>query len=66
MIIWHNRSNNFESTRCILSNVNLFMSSGTIRCSKETQTRLKGYGRFGESFEKVVTRLLDEVENHGV
>ena len=41
-------------------------SQGTIRCSKETQTRLKGYGKMGDSFEKVVNRLLDEVEHDEV
>ena len=37
-------------------------TQGTIRCSKETQMRLKELGKMGESFETVVTRLLDEVE----
>jgi len=35
-------------------------SQGTIRCSKETQNRLKEKGRMGESFEKRIIRLLDE------
>ena len=35
-------------------------TQGTIRCSKETQSRLKGYGRMGDSFEKAIIRLLDE------
>jgi len=39
-------------------------NQGTIRCSKETQSRLKGYGKMGDSFEKVVSRLLDQVEKH--
>ena len=40
----------------------LMSSQSTIRCSKETQNRLKGHGNFGESFEKVVNRLLDQAE----
>ena len=35
-------------------------TQGTIRCSKETQSRLKEKGRMGESFEKRIIRLLDE------
>jgi len=35
-------------------------TQGTIRCSKETQTRIKGMGRMGDSFEKVIIRLLDD------
>ena len=35
-------------------------TQGTIKCSKETQRRLRGYGRMGDSFEKVIIRLLDE------
>jgi len=39
-------------------------SQGTIRCSKETQNRLKEKGRMGESFEKRIIRLLDESSSH--
>jgi len=35
-------------------------TQGTIRCSKETQSRLKERGKMGESFEKRIIRLLDE------
>jgi transcriptional regulator len=41
---------------------NQMSSQSTIRCSKETQSRLKGHGKMGDSFEKVVNRLLDEAE----
>jgi len=41
-------------------------TQGTIRCSKEIQSRLKGYGKMGDSFEKVVSRLLDEVEKNEI
>jgi len=35
-------------------------TQSTIKCSKETQSRLRGYGRMGDSFEKAIVRLLDE------
>jgi len=35
-------------------------TQGTIRCSKETQSRIRQYGRMGDSFEKAIVRLLDE------
>jgi len=36
-------------------------TQGTIRFSKEAQGRIKNeYGKFGESFEKAIIRLLDE------
>jgi len=38
-------------------------TQGTIRCSKETQSRLKERGKMGESFEKRIIRLLDESGN---
>jgi len=33
----------------------------TIRLSEETHKRIKGIGKFGESFEDIIKRLLDEV-----
>ena len=38
-------------------------TQGTIRLSKETQSRIKKHGRMGYSFEKVIVGLLDEKEN---
>jgi len=38
------------------------MSQSTIKLSKDTQERLREYGRMGDSFENVVNRLLDEAE----
>jgi len=36
-------------------------TQGTIRFSKEAQNRIKNeYGKFGESFEKAIIRLLEE------
>jgi len=36
-------------------------TQGTIRFSKEAQDRIKNeYGKFGESFEKAIIRLLEE------
>lgn len=44
-------------------------TQGTIRFSKEAQSRIKNeYGKMGESFEKAIIRLLDETkpqENEG-
>ena len=41
-------------------------AQGTIRCSKETQSRLKGYGRMSDSFEKAIIGLLDKVEKNEI
>jgi len=38
-------------------------TQGTIRLSKETQSRIKKRGFMGDSFEKVIVDLLDEKEN---
>ena len=38
-------------------------TQGTIRLSKETQTRIKKRGSMGDSFEKVIVGLLDENES---
>jgi len=38
-------------------------TQGTIRLSKETQTRIKKRGSMGDSFEKVIVGLLDGNEN---
>ena len=41
------------------------MSDTTMKTSKTTLERLKKRGRMGDSYDKVVTSLLDEVENNG-
>jgi len=33
----------------------------TIKCSKETQNRIRQYGVMGDSFEKAIIKMLDEV-----
>jgi len=38
-------------------------TQGTIRLSKETQSRIKGCGKMGDSFEKVIVGLLNEKES---
>jgi len=38
-------------------------TQGTIRLSKETQSRIRGCGKMGDSFEKVIVGLLDENES---
>jgi len=51
--------------RC--SSDTIFMSTqSTIKCSKETQSRLRGYGRMGDSFEKAIIGLLDKVEKNEI
>ena len=35
-------------------------TQSTIKCSKETQSRIRVHGRMGDSFEKAIVRLLDE------
>ena len=37
----------------------------TMKTKRETLQRLKNVGKFGESYDKVVNRLLDEVEKDG-
>ena len=38
----------------------------TMKTTKRTLERLKDHGKMGESFEKVVNRLLDEVEKNEI
>jgi len=42
------------------------MPQTTMKTSRETLMRLKEHGKMGDSFEKVVTRLLDEVEKNEI
>ena len=35
----------------------------TMKVSKETLDRLRGHGKMGDTFEAVVTRLLDDCED---
>jgi len=35
----------------------------TIKLSKETAKRLKTHGRMGDSFESVVTKMIDDIED---
>jgi len=41
------------------------MSQTTQKISKETLERLREHGKMGDSFEQVVSRLLDQVELEG-
>jgi len=36
----------------------------TQKISKETLTRLKAHGKMGDTFDAVVSRVLDQVEEH--
>jgi len=36
----------------------------TMKTTKRTLERLKDHGKMGESFEKVVNRLLDDIEGY--
>jgi len=36
----------------------------TIKLSKESQHRLREHGKMGDSFEDVVNRMLDDVEEN--
>jgi len=38
----------------------------TMKVKRETLNRLKDHGKMGDSFEKVVNRLLDEVEKNEI
>lgn len=42
------------------------MSLTTMKVKRETLDRLKEHGKMGDSFEKVVNRLLDEVERNEI
>ncbi len=42
------------------------MSQTTMKTTKETLERLKDHGKMGDSFEKVLNRLLDEVEKNTI
>jgi len=42
------------------------MSLTTMKVKRETLNRLKDHGKMGDSFEKVVNRLLDEVEKNEI
>jgi hypothetical protein len=39
-----------------------FMADTTQKIRKETLERLRNHGKMGESFEQVVSRLLDQLE----
>ncbi len=39
------------------------MLSTTIKLTRDTVKRLKEHGEFGESFEDVVSRMLDDLED---
>ena len=34
----------------------------TVEIKKETRERLKGYGKKGETYDKLLNRLLDDVD----
>ena len=38
----------------------------TIKCSKETQRRLKKVGEMGDSYEKAIIKLLEKVEKNEI
>jgi len=40
------------------------MSQTTQKISKETLNRLKTHGKMGDTFDAVVSRVLDQVEEH--
>ena len=42
------------------------MSQTTMKTTKETLERLKDHGKMGDSFEKVVNRLLDEADKNKI
>ena len=42
------------------------MSLTKMKVKRETLDRLKEHGKMGDSFEKVVNRLLDEVERNEI
>jgi len=42
------------------------MSQTTMKTKKETLRRLKGVGKMGDSYDKVVNRLLDEVSKDDI
>lgn len=39
------------------------MQNTTITVSRETHAKLTSLGRFGESYDKLLDRLLKEIEN---
>jgi len=41
-------------------------TQSTIKCSKETQERIREFGRMGDSFEKAIIGLLDKVEKNEI
>ena len=38
----------------------------TIKCSKETQSRLKKVGEMGDSYDKAIVKLLDRAEKNEI
>ena len=47
----------------ILGVIGIMSEITTIKVSKETARRLKCHGRMGDSFETVVTKMIDDIED---
>jgi hypothetical protein len=42
------------------------MTYTVVRLAIKTKDRLKRYGQFGESYDDLINRILDEIEKHNL
>jgi hypothetical protein len=42
------------------------MTYTVVRLAIKTRERLKRYGQFGESYDDLINRILDEIEKHNL